>query len=360
MNAWGNRLKLSIFGESHGPAIGIVIDGLPAGEAIDAAETAREMARRAPGGNDLSTARNEPDEVVILSGILRDKTTGAPVCGVIYNRDARSRDYDTILRPGHADWTALLKFGGYADLRGGGHFSGRLTAPLVFAGSIAKQILSRRGVEICARITAIGGVSDEPAREEYGSASEFRAALAADFPASAEIAEAMKAEIRAAKERGDSVGGVVEAAVFGLRGGIGEPFFGSMESAAASLLFSIPAVKGVEFGRGFRLASMRGSEANDAIRLENGRIVSRTNNSGGILGGITNGMPIVARAAFKPTASIALPQESVDAASKQETTLRILGRHDPCVAPRAVPAVEASLALCALDGLLVSGDGLLK
>jgi chorismate synthase len=358
MNVWGNKLKISIFGESHGPAIGIVIDGLPAGEVIDAAQTAREMARRAPGGSDLSAARNEPDEAVILSGILSGKTTGAPLCGVIYNTDARSRDYGTVLRPGHADWTALLKFGGHADPRGGGHFSGRLTAPLVFAGSVAKQILSRRGVEVCARIAAIGGVSDESPQEEYGDAPLFRAALASDFPASVRAAERMKAEIRDAKERKDSVGGVVEAVVFGLRGGIGEPFFGSEESAIASLLFSIPAVKGVEFGLGFRLASMKGSEANDSIRLESGKIVSRTNRNGGILGGITNGMPIVARAAFKPTPSIALPQESVDAAAKRETTLEITGRHDPCVVPRAVPVVEACLAVCALDGLLLSGEGL--
>jgi chorismate synthase len=357
MNVWGNRLKLSIFGESHGPAIGIVVDGLPAGEAIDAAKTARDMARRAPGRSDLSTARSEPDEAVVLSGIHDGKTTGAPVCGVVYNSDARSRDYGTVLRPGHADWAAVIKFGGNADLRGGGHFSGRLTAPLTFAGSLARQILSRRGVEVCARIASIGRVSDGTAGRGQKSATEFRAALAEDFPARLGAAEAMKAEIRAAKEGGDSVGGVIEAAVFGLRGGVGEPFFGSMESCIASLLFSIPAVKGVEFGDGFALAAMRGSEANDAIRLEGSAIVSPTNHSGGILGGITNGMPLWARVAFKPTPSISLPQVSIDAAAMEETTLRISGRHDPCVVPRAVPVVEACLALCALDGLLLSGGG---
>ena len=360
MNVWGNSLKLSIFGESHGPAIGIVIDGLPSGEAMDEAMTAREMARRAPGKSDLSTARNEPDEVKVLSGIHGGKTTGAPICAVICNTDARPRDYDAKLRPGHADWTALIKFGGYADLRGGGHFSGRLTAPLVYAGSLAKQVLSRRGVEICAKIASIGRISDasgtpcalpgkQPAKE---SAETFLAALADDFPASRQSAEAMKEEIRAARKQGDSVGGIVEGVIYGLRGGIGEPFFGSLESSAASLLFAVPAVKGVEFGRGFGLAAMRGSDANDAIYAENGVIASRTNNNGGILGGIANGMPVLTRVAFKPTPSIALTQESVDTESHTGTTLRLSGRHDPCVVPRAVPVVEACLALCALDGLL--------
>jgi chorismate synthase len=369
MNVWGNRLKLSIFGESHGPAVGIVIDGLPPGEAIDERETAREMARRAPGRSDLSTARNEPDEPEALSGIHDGKTTGAPLCAVIRNSDARSRDYGSKLRPGHADWPALIKFGGHADLRGGGHFSGRLTAPLVYAGSIAKQILSRRGVETCARIVSIGGISDSscaarlkpekparPAKTARKSAEEFRAALAEDFPAFRQAAEAMKREIMAAKGRGDSVGGVVEGVIYGLSGGIGEPFFGSMESSIASLLFSVPAVKGVEFGRGFTLAAMRGSEASDAIYVENGVIASRTNNNGGILGGITNGMAVQTRVAFKPTPSIALTQESVDAETMSGTVIEISGRHDPCVVPRAVPVVEACLALCALDGLLSAAE----
>ena len=355
LNVWGNNVKLSIFGESHGKAIGIVVDGLPAGEPIDADEIAREMLRRSPGRDWYSTARREPDAVEVLSGLLEDRTTGAPICGLIRNEDARSRDYDTKLRPGHGDWTALLKFGGHADTRGGGHFSGRLTAPLVFAGSMAKQILRRRGVEVYARIWAIGWVEDEnPIYSNADSLSRetYRAVSLRDFPASPSAEEPMKRVIAAAKEEGDSVGGVVEAVIFGLPGGLGEPFFGSMESTIASLLFSIPAVKGIEFGDGFRLASMRGSQANDALCVQDGKIEARTNHNGGVLGGITNGMPLSLRAAVKPTPSITRPQESVDSGTMTGTTVQVSGRHDPCIAPRAVPVVEACLALCALDVLL--------
>ncbi|MDR1471935.1 MAG: chorismate synthase [Synergistaceae bacterium] len=352
MNVWGNRLKLSIFGESHGRAVGIVVDGLPPGEPIDMGAVELDMARRAPGRDDLSTARREPDTVEILSGLDSEGgTTGAPICGVIRNTDARSSDYGAQLRPGHADWTALMKFGGRADMRGGGHFSGRLTAPLVFAGSMAKQILLRRGVEIYGRVVSVGRVSAGCASP---SIEEFRETAGLEFPASAEASDAMKESIREARGAGDSVGGVVEAAVFGLPGGLGEPFFASMESETASLLFSVPAVKGVEFGDGFRLASMRGSEANDPLYVEDGRILARSNHNGGVLGGITNGMPLIVRAAIKPTASIALEQESVDPASMEGTTVRVRGRHDPCIAPRVVPVVEACLALSSLDAMLAA------
>ncbi|MDR1885354.1 MAG: chorismate synthase [Synergistaceae bacterium] len=349
MNVWGNRVRLSIFGESHGRAVGVVVDGLPAGEAIDPSEIAREMSRRAPGRGELATARREPDSVEFLSGIMDDRTTGAPICGVIRNADARPRDYGTKLRPGHADWTALIKFGGHADMRGGGHFSGRLTAPLTFAGALAKQVLSRRGVSSYARISSIGGTADDGVTccEE-----EFRAVSRRDFPSSAGAEEWLKGEIIAARDEGDSVGGVVEAAIFGLPGGLGEPFFGSMESLVASLLFSVPAVKGVEFGMGFRMSAMRGSEANDALYAAEGEIRSRTNNNGGILGGITNGMPVAVRVAIKPTPSISKPQETVDSADMRDTAIQIAGRHDPCIVPRAVPVIEACLALCALDCLL--------
>jgi chorismate synthase len=349
MNVWGNKLKLSIFGESHGRVVGMVVDGLPPGESIDPEAISREMRRRSPGRGELSTARSEPDEADILSGLLEGRTTGAPVCGVIYNKDARSKDYDTKLRPGHADWTALLKFCGNADMRGGGHFSGRLTAPLVFAGSLARQVLSHRGVEIFARIVAIG-----KAREEDGPVSpeECRVLSAKEFPASPSAETSMRGEILAAKQEGDSVGGIIEAVVFGLAGGLGEPFFGSMESAVASLIFAVPAVKGVEFGAGFRLSDMRGSEANDALYTQGGTIRARTNHNGGVLGGITNGMPLVVRAAIKPTPSIARPQESVDAMTMQDTTIQVAGRHDPCIVPRAVPVIEACLAICSLDAIL--------
>ncbi|MDR1915671.1 MAG: chorismate synthase [Synergistaceae bacterium] len=355
MNVWGNRVKMSIFGESHGMAVGIVVDGLPAGEVIDLDETASDMRRRAPGHDELSTARRETDALEILSGLDGRKTTGSPVCCIIRNTDARSSDYDSHLRPGHADWTALLKFKGHADMRGGGHFSGRLTAPLVFAGSIAKQILLRRGAEAYARIVAIGPVSDE---RTSPSIDEYREIARLGFPSFIGSADAMKNVIKEAKDAGDSVGGIVEAAVFGLPGGLGEPFFGSMESGIASLLFSVPAVKGVEFGAGFRIAAMRGSEANDPLYVENGTILTRSNHNGGILGGITNGMPLIARVAIKPTASIALEQESVDSRTMSGTAIRVKGRHDPCIVPRAVPVIESCLAICSLDAMLaVSSNG---
>lgn len=356
MNIWGNKLKLSIFGESHGAAIGIVVDGLPPGEEIDADLLAKEMARRAPGTGPLSTARRELDEAELLSGVADGKTNGFPLCGVIRNRDARSRDYSTILRPGHADWTALLKYGGHADMRGGGHFSGRLTAPLVLAGAIAKQLLARRDISVYGRITAIAGIQDSPlprTPEAYASLSTL------DLPVFSNIAKtAMIAAILGAKEEQDSVGGIIETAAFGLPGGLGEPFFGSMESNLASLLFSIPAVKGVEFGDGFALAAQKGSEANDPLTLADGCITATSNHNGGILGGITNGMPLVVRAAFKPTPSIGKAQKTVDPANMTETTLETTGRHDPCIVPRAVPVMEAAVALCVLDCLLQRGDRL--
>ena len=348
MNVWGSAIKLSIFGESHGRAVGIVIDGLARGEAIDMDAAAREMRRRSPGRDAFSSARRENDETEIMSGLRDGVTVGSPLCAVIYNSDARSSDYDTKLRPGHADWTALLKYGGRADMRGGGHFSGRLTAPLTFAGCLAKQIVRRAGIEAFARIEAIGEAEDRRAV----SYDEYLSISGRDFPASESAEAAMKEAVKAAKEAGDSVGGIVEAVVFGLPGGLGEPFFGSMESSISSLLFSIPAVKGVEFGDGFRLAAMRGSLANDSLCVTEGKISSRTNRNGGILGGITNGMPLVTRAAIKPTPSIACPQNTVDSAVMRETTLSVSGRHDPCIVPRAVPVVEACLAVAVLDALL--------
>lgn len=356
MNTWGNKLKLSIFGQSHGTAVGIVVDGLPAGEEIDEALIARDMQRRAPGRDTVSTGRNEADAVEIVSGLYQNKTAGSPVCGLIYNRDARSQDYDTQLRPGHADWTALLKHNGHADMRGGGHFSGRLTAPLVFAGSMAKQILKRRGIEIFACITAIGGIHDPKLPETKES---YQAVSEQDFPAIS--AQDMRQCILEAKAQGDSVGGVVEAAAFGLPGGMGEPFFGSMESVIASMLFSIPAVKGVAFGDGFAITAMHGSEANDAIVIDShadktiAQVTAATNHNGGILGGITNGMPLIVRVAVKPTPSIAKPQQTVDATTLDNTTVSVRGRHDPCIVPRAVPVIEAALALCILDSLLTDG-----
>jgi chorismate synthase len=327
----------------------VVVDGLPAGESIDTDRIAYEMARRAPGKDAFSTARRETDAVEILSGVKDGRTAGAPICGLIRNSDARSGDYDESLRPGHADWTALLKYGGFADMRGGGHFSGRLTAPIVFAGAMAKQILLRRGVGIYGRIAAIGGVSDT---ENPCGESEWADLSGLKFPASEDAAALMRAAIESARADGDSVGGVVEAAAYGLPGGIGDPFFASVESVVASMLFSVPAVKGLAFGDGFRLAELRGSEANDELFVDDGVIRSRTNHSGGVLGGISNGMPLIVRAAFKPTPSIAKAQRTVDPRDMKETELRIKGRHDPCIVPRAVPVVEAGLALSVLDCML--------
>jgi chorismate synthase len=354
MNTWGNKLRLSLFGESHGAAIGIVIDGLPPGETLDRKAIAAEMARRAPGNDPLSTPRREADEVEIVSGLLDDKTNGFPLCGIIRNRDMRSKDYGTALRPGHADVTALLKYGGHADMRGGGHFSGRLTAPLTFAGAVAKQLLAKRGIAVYGHIAAIAGIADESLP---CSPAMYESLAAKELPIhSDDQKDRMVDAILQAKSEGDSVGGVIEAVVFGLPGGLGEPFFGSVESEISALLFSIPAVKGVEFGDGFALATLRGSESNDPLRIKDGAIISASNHNGGILGGITNGMPLTLRAAIKPTPSISRAQQTVDAATMQETTLHIKGRHDPCIVPRAVPVVEAAVALCILDLLLQRGD----
>jgi len=349
---WGRNLRLSIFGESHGGGIGIVIDGLPAGFGIDMTEIKRHMARRSPGGGILSTKRKEDDEVEILSGMLEEVTTGAPLCGIIRNTDTRSKDYTKNLpRPGTADLTAHIKFNGHNDHRGGGHFSGRLTAPLAFAGGIARQVLESRGIRIGAHILQIGKHLDEP----FSKIDEalFEKLGASDFPLINESnAGPMKEEIIKASEEGDSIGGVVECAAFGHPAGLGSPFFESLESSLTSLVFSIPGTKGIEFGDGFAMAAMRGSEANDGWLKVNGNITSSTNHSGGINGGITNGMPIVFRTVFRPTASIAKEQSTVDLITGESKALTIAGRHDPCIAPRAVVVIESVLALCLMDSIL--------
>lgn len=323
MNTWGEKIKLSIYGESHGAAVGIVIDGIKPGLELDFEFIKSEMARRAPGRNELSTPRPEDDEVEIVSGVLYGKTTGTPLCGFIRNKNTRSKDYDSArLRPGHADFTGFVKYNGFADTRGGGHFSGRLTAPLVFAGAVAKLALMQKGVTISAHILSVGGVSGE---------------------------EAMREAVLKAKENGDSVGGIIECTAENVPAGWGEPFFGSVESSLSSMLFSIPAVKGVEFGSGFKLADMLGSQANDELYMENKTIKTHTNHNGGINGGITNGMPIVFRVAIKPTPSISLAQRTVNIETMTDDTIEVKGRHDPCIVYRAVPVIEAAAALCLLD-----------
>lgn len=352
--SFGTMLRVSLFGESHGRAVGVVVDGLPAGEAINLEKVAAEMARRAPGRDPLATSRREPDAVEVLSGLYRGKTSGSPICGIIRNSDARSGDCDTALRPGHADLTALLKYGGHADLRGGGTRSGRLTAGLVFAGAVAKQYLGAKGIVACAKVDRVCTVSDEEWEETHLSPAFFSELNARRIPTvSTAAAMSMEREIAMARESGDSLGCALSAVAIGLPAGLGDPFFDSFESMAAHLLFSIPAVKGVSFGAGFRFSEMRGSEANDPFVLDaNGTIQTATNHSGGCNGGMTNGMPLVVRVALRPPPSIALPQKTVNLNTLSPCEIELRGRHDPCLAPRAVPVLEGALAITILDRLL--------
>ena len=344
-STYGENLKLTIFGQSHSPAIGVTIEGIPAGEKVDLDELQRFLNRRAPGKNAWSTPRKEADAPEILSGLVNGRTCGAPLTAIIRNTNTRSQDYENLAltpRPGHADYTAEVKYGGYQDRAGGGHFSGRLTAPLCIAGGICMQLLAREGIAVVSRIASIAGITDE---------GELTGSLAGkEFPVVSDArGEEMREAIAQACEAGDSVGGVIECAVFGAPAGLGDPMFGGMENRIAAAVFGIPAVKGIEFGAGFGVASLRGSEDNDAFTVENGKIITETNHCGGILGGITNGMPIVFRAAFKPTPSIARRQRTVDLAAMRETTIEIAGRHDPCIVPRAVPCVEAAAAVVLYD-----------
>ena len=357
---FGNLLKISVFGQSHGKAIGVVVDGLPAGEAIDLEELDRFLDRRRTGKNRLSTARKESDVPVFLSGLENGVTCGAPLCAVIENGDQHSSDYSELRdkpRPGHADYTAYVKWKGQADMRGGGHFSGRLTAPLCVAGGIAKQILARRGVYVGAHLWSVGTERDtpfplRPTRELFESVA------AKPFPVLDDQAgERMQSLILEARQAQDSVGGVIECAATGMPAGLGDPMFGGVENRLASALFGIPAVKGVEFGDGFAAARAHGSENNDPFIMEGGRVAAETNHAGGILGGITSGMPIVLRTAMKPTPSIARPQRTVSLSAGADTELVIHGRHDPCIAHRAVPVVEAVTAAVLLDLLLEGNHG---
>ena len=357
---FGNLVRVSVFGQSHGRAIGVVVDGLPAGEAVDREELQRFLDRRRPGGSPLSTARRETDVPEFLSGLEDGRTCGAPLCAVIQNADQHSKDYGGLQdkpRPGHADYTAWAKWGGQADMRGGGHFSGRLTAPLCVAGGIAKQILARRGVFVGAHLAAVAGMPDQPFPLRP-TAALFEEIAAKPFPVLDEAAgERMRSAILEAKNGLDSVGGVIECAATGLPAGLGEPMFGGVENRLAAALFGIPAVKGVEFGEGFRAAGLRGSENNDPFTVEDGQIRAESNRAGGILGGITTGMPLVLRAAVKPTPSIGRPQKTVRLSAMEDTDLTIHGRHDPCVAHRAVPVVEAVTAAVLLDMLLEGNHG---
>lgn len=347
-STYGENLHLTIFGQSHSPAIGMTLEGIPAGEQLDFDQLQRFLERRAPGRSAYSTARKEADAPEFLSGLRGSTTCGAPLTAIIRNGDTRSKDYapfSAVPRPGHADYTANVKYFGYQDYAGGGHFSGRLTAPLCIAGGICLQLLQRRGIEVISRIRSIGEVED-PAPLTASTAEKA-------FPTVDEAAgEAMQAAIAQAKARGDSLGGVIECAVLGLPAGLGDPMFGGMENRIAGIVFGIPAVKGIEFGAGFAAARLPGSQNNDSYTVKDGRIETRSNHCGGILGGITNGMPLVFRAAVKPTPSIAMEQASVNLETLEETTLQVGGRHDPCIVPRAVPVMEAAAAIAVYDALL--------
>lgn len=355
-SAWGEKVKISIFGESHGPAIGVVLDGLPAGEALDFDAVALQIGRRAPGRDLSSTPRKESDLPQILSGALDGVTTGAPLCAMIQNTNTKSGDYDnlkSVPRPGHADYTAFLRYGGWNDVRGGGHFSGRLTAPLVFAGAVCRQLLQRRGVFIGAHVAAVGSQKDAAFDPAAVSESLLAKLSSVYFPVIDPEAEAkMREVIESARVAQNSVGGVVECAAVGVPAGIGDPMFGGIEPVLSSILFGIPACKGVEFGAGFGAAELFGSENNDAFCYDGEQVKTETNHAGGILGGISTGMPIVFRTAFKPTPSISLEQNSIDLTTKTNMKLSVHGRHDPCIVPRAVPVVEAAAAIALLNMMI--------
>jgi len=347
-------MNYTIFGESHGPAIGVTLTRVPAGLELDMEAVAKEMARRAPGGNPLSTARKESDQPEIISGLFRGKTTGTPLTALIPNGDTHSRDYEALRthpRPSHADYAAWVRYGGNADYRGGGHFSGRLTAPLVFAGAIAKQLLALRGIKVGAHISNIYGICDGPleAPEDLLPLAEKGFPVLDDAQG-----DLMQQAILEAKKDGDSVGGAIECALWGLPAGIGDPDLGrNVEGIFSKHLFAVPAVKAVGFGMGVAFALMRGSEANDPFQVKEGKVVTATNHAGGINGGITNGMPVVFEVTLRPTPSISLPQETVDLTAMERYELTVEGRHDPCVVLRAVPVIEAAAALagCELLGI---------
>lgn len=353
-STYGERIKLSIFGQSHGAAIGMTLDGVPAGLPVDTDSLQTFLNRRAPGQNDYSTPRREEDRPEFLSGLLNGFTCGAPISAVIYNKNTRSGDYANLKdcpRPGHADYTAQVKYGGYQDAAGGGHFSGRLTAALCIAGGLCKQWLSQKGIHVAAHISSIAGITDEP--NLLNPTKPDLSLISEDFPViNPDAGAKMREKIAEARAQGDSVGGVIECIITGLPAGIGDPMFGGMESRIAQIVYGVPAVKGLEFGNGFSGSLLRGSENNDPFTVENGSIGTLTNHAGGILGGITTGMPLVFRAAIKPTPSISIPQQSISLSDLSEQPLVVKGRHDPCIVPRAVPVIEAAAAVAIFDAYL--------
>lgn len=366
----GKNLRIQVFGESHAAAIGVVLDGLPAGEAVDLAEVARLLQRRAPGKNALSTARREADVPEVVCGLLQGQTTGAPLTALIYNTDVRSADYASLQgqasqeqaslsstlrvpRPGHSDYPAFVRYGGAADSRGGGAFSGRLTAPLCFAGGVALQLLARRGVHVYAHLASVGGICDAVPDFCSPDTAALEQVKNKDFPVLEDaVGQQMQQCIAAARQAGDSVGGSIRCLVTGLPAGLGAHMFDGVENRLAGMLFGIPGVKGVEFGSGFAGCEGYGSAQNDPFAWQDGRVVSTKNDAGGVLGGSTTGMPLVFRVGLKPTPSIAQTQQSVDLLAGIPAELQIKGRHDPCIVHRAVPVVEAAAALTLLDLML--------
>lgn len=352
-SVFGRKLTISLFGQSHAEAIGVVIDGFPAGFTVDRAALQGFLDRRAPGNHAFATTRREADRVEFLSGLVDDVTCGAPICAVIRNTNTRSSDYEGLRdqpRPSHADYPAAIRYGGAQDVRGGGHFSGRLTAPLCIAGGLCLQYLASKGIAVGAHIAAIGDVRDTPFDAVNVTAADFSTA---SFPVNDPTAgAAMRDIIEEARRDGDSVGGIVECAAVGLPAGLGDPLFDGLENRLSAAVFGIPAVRGVEFGNGFAAAALRGSQNNDTYYLDGDTVRTRTNHHGGVLGGLTTGMPLVFRAAFKPTPSIAKEQQTLRLSSGQEESMCIKGRHDPCIVPRAVPCVEAACAIVLCDILL--------
>jgi len=355
-NSIGKALVLTCFGESHGACIGAVLDGCPAGLKLTIEDVQAEVDKRKPGFTSVSTRRKEEDRVEILSGIHEGYTTGAPICLIVRNRDVKSEPYRLLRhkpRPGHADYTAHIKYGGYNDYRGGGRFSGRVTVAYVMAGAIAKKLLTYLGVEVLAHTVQIGKIK-VAGQVEYDDIRRnvYKNAVRCAVPETAVLME--KAVLKTVEE-GDSLGGIVEGIALNVPVGLGEPIFDSLDSDIAKMMFNIPAVKGVEFGAGFQAAYMKGSENNDQYAVRKGRVISLSNNAGGVLGGISSGMPIVVRVAFKPTSSISKRQKTVDLSRMEETEIELSGRHDPCVVPRAVPVVESCLALVLADHAIRSG-----
>jgi len=355
-NSIGKEFVITCFGESHGRCVGAIIDGCPAGLPLTEEDIQKELDKRLPPNREIVSARREKDIVEILSGTYDGFTTGAPICALVWNKQVISGDYDSIKdkpRPGHADYPARIKYMGFNDYRGGGRFSGRITVAFVIAGAIAKKLLDVFGVEVLAYTTGIGEVRlgtasslEDVRRNTYGNA------VRCPDP---DVAEKMEETILRAKKEGDSVGGIVECIAFSLPVGVGEPIFDSLDAEIAKMLFDVPAVKGVEFGAGFEASKLKGSENNDAYVMRNGEIEALTNNAGGILGGLSSGMPLVVRVAVKPTSSISKEQKTVDLSKMEETAIQVQGRHDPCIVPKAVPVVEASVAIVLVDHLIRAG-----